>query len=527
MHSELIDALMDPARYPHAVEHVERVETHISWVLLAGEFAYKIKKPVDYGFLDFSTLAARRHFCEEELRLNRRHAEAIYLDVVPITGTARSPEIDGAGEAFEYAVRMRRFDLNLGFDRLLARQALKPEHIDQLAAELAELHGHADRAASDTDYGSPHAVIAPMRDNFSTLESLLSDAPGLSSIESLSAWTERRYQRLRPRIEQRKVDGRVRECHGDAHLGNVVLYQGRATLFDCLEFSPDLRWTDTMADLAFTVMDLQDRGAAPLSWRLLDAYLVHSGDHDGLDLLDFYVVYRAMVRAKVAALSLADAETEQSRKRWRGEVDDYLALALRTAQRPPPTLILTSGVSGSGKSWLSERLLERCGLVRLRSDVERKRLQGLPASARTDSSPGQGLYTPEISAGTYRRLAELSEHILRAGLPVLVDAAFLKAEQRAQFRALADRLGVRFGVIACSAPLAVLEARVSAREEGNDDPSEAGLEVLRMQLAGLGSDHDERDQETLRLDTSQDSALDQAEAWLERLRSSGGVDDPS
>ncbi len=524
MHSELIDALMDPAVYPHAVERVERVETHISWVLLAGEFAYKIKKPVDFGFLDFSTLAARRHFCAEELRLNRRHAASIYLEVVAISGSSDRPEIGGSGKPIEYAVRMRRFDQDQGFDRLLARQALKPEHIDQLAGELAELHATAEIAGPDSDFGSLEAVIEPMRDNFTSLKALLGDGPIQGRLERLEQWTEAGFERLRPRIEQRKRDGHVRECHGDAHLGNVVLHEGRATLFDCLEFSPELRWTDTMADLAFTVMDLRDRGAEGLSWRLLDAYLAISGDYAGLDLLDFYIVYRAMVRAKVAALSLADAESPRQRARGRREVDEYLTLAERTMNRPPPVLILTSGVSGSGKSWLSERLLERCGLIRLRSDVERKRLQGLAASARSDSAPGQGLYTPEISARTYQHLAELSAGLLKAGLPVLVDAAFLNDEQRDGFRRLADRLGLAFGVLACTAPRAVLEARVAARECGGDDPSEAGLEVLQAQLAGLAGDQGEAAADTLELDTSQEHALARAQAWLEDLASGGRVD---
>ncbi len=525
MDSPLIDALMNPANYPHEVNHVERMETHISWVLLAGNYAYKIKKPVDFGFLDFSTLAARKHFCQEELRLNRRHAESIYLDVVSISGPPDAPVIEGSGEVIDYAVRMRRFDQDLRFDRLLERQTLQPEHIDQLAAALASLHAHADRAGPESEYGQADTVIAPMRDNFSTLSEMLPNTPDQTRIEALRDWTEDQFSQLRPRIEQRKAAGHVREGHGDAHLGNVVLHENTATLFDCLEFSPDLRCTDTVADLAFTVMDLQYRGAEPLSWRLLDAYLSDSGDHAGLDLLDFYVVYRAMVRAKVAALSLADAPSSEQSGRLRAELEGYLDLACRVSDRPPPILLLTSGVSGSGKSWLSERLLERCGLIRLRSDVERKRLHQLPASARTESGPGEGLYTPEISARTYRHLAQLSEQLLRAGLPVVVDAAFLDPYQRAEFHALAERLGVCFGLIACAAPRPVLEQRICARQESGGDPSEAGLEVLRAQLAKVGGAVYATDPEwqscTLKLDTSSESALDQAVTWVDELRSGG------
>ncbi|MGY6552939.1 MAG: bifunctional aminoglycoside phosphotransferase/ATP-binding protein [Wenzhouxiangella sp.] len=528
MHSELIDALMNPACYPHSAERVERVETHISWVLLVGDYAYKIKKPVDFGFLDFSSLARRKHFCHEELRLNRRHAASIYLDVVTITGMPSAPEIGGQGPVLEYAVRMRRFDQDLRFDRLLARQALRPEHIDQLALELAGLHAQADRAKPGSKPGSPEAVMAPMRDNFSSLERLRGDSSRLADLKRLSSWTERQFARLQARIEQRQADGHVRECHGDAHLANVVLHQGRATLFDCLEFSPELRWTDTMADLAFTVMDLLDRGAEDLSWRLLDVYLSASGDYAGLELLDFYLVYRAMVRAKVGALSFADAAAESGAEakleRLACEVDGYLALARHTAQRPRALLIVTAGVSGSGKSFLSERLLARCGMIRLRSDVERKRLQGLAAGARTDSAPGAGLYTAAISARTYRHLAELSERLLAIGLPVLVDAACLQPEQRELFRAVARRMKLPFGVLHCHAPQAVLAARVSARERDGRDPSEAGLAVLHAQLAGLDTASLAGEEQVLVLDTSQTPAIDRAAAWIEALRSGRGVD---
>lgn len=520
MHSELIQSLMNPARYPHAVERVERVETHVSWVLLAGEFAYKIKKPVDFGFLDFSTLAARRHFCQEELRLNRRHAPAIYLDLVPITGSARAPGFDGGGEVIEYAVRMRRFDQRLGFDRLLAEQALEPVHIDQLAAELALLHQDAERAAAGSEFGSAEAVIGPMRDNFPPLRAQLEGTGRLQRLDWLAQWTEVTYQRLQPRIIARQADGHVRECHGDAHLGNVVLYQGRAMLFDCLEFSPELRWTDTMADLAFTVMDLSDRGAEGLGWRLLDAYLTSTGDHAGLDLLDFYTVYRAMVRAKIAALNLAAAELETEREGCLAAVDAYLDLAGRVATRPEPMLLLTCGVSGSGKSWLSERLVESSGLIRLRSDVERKRLHGLTASAHTGSAVGEGLYSAAASERTYRQLAGLAEQVLRAGLPVVVDATFLKRRQRRQFQALAGRLQTRFGILSCHASTDLLEQRVTTRRRHGQDPSEAGLTVLHAQLEGFEAVGP--DEQSLMLDTAAPDALVRAQAWIDRLRSGAG-----
>lgn len=517
MHSELIQALMAPSRYAHPVDRVELVETHISWVLLAGDYAYKIKKPVDFGFLDFSALEARAHFCAEELRLNRRHASQLYLEVVPVTGTPAEPQLGGEGAAIEYAVRMRRFSGQDQFDRLLSAGRLQPEHIDQLAEALYDLHQQADPAPQDSAYGLPEQVIAPMRDNFSSLRALVKDDERQAQLQRLAEWTEGRFAALCARLLERRNNDHVRECHGDAHLANVTLFQERATLFDCLEFSPDLRWTDTMADLAFTLMDLHDRGAEGLSWRLLNRYLDLSGDYAGLDLLVFYMVYRAMVRAKVAALSLADAGSDQQAAGHLDELDNYLSLAMRLAGERRPALILSFGVSASGKSWLGERLLERCGLVRLRSDVERKRLHGLEAQARTQSEPGAGLYSQAATGRTYARLSELAADLLAAGFPVLVDATFLKREQRAPFRRLAAGLGVPFGILACTAERAVLDARLAARRAAGSDPSEADARVLQRQLDLIEPCQARDGQDLLVLDTARSDALDTATDYLERL----------
>src|SRR6056297_789743 len=297
MHVQLIDALRNPDAYPHPVDEIGLIETHISWVLLAGEFVYKLKKPLDLGFLDFSTLEQRRFYCEEEIRLNRRTAPGLYLDVVPIIGSATAPRIGGDGSPIEYAVRMRRFDSRMGFDRLQRRGELEPGHIVDLAGRLAALHATAEVVDPDSRYARFEQVADPMRDNFDALAAE-SDPDRGRRVRKLRDWTGARLGEHRDRIETRLRGGFVRECHGDAHLGNVTLVAGRATLFDCIEFSPDLRWIDVASDLAFTLMDLRDRGASELAWLLLDEYLARTGDFGSLSLLPLYVVYRAMVRAK-------------------------------------------------------------------------------------------------------------------------------------------------------------------------------------------------------------------------------------
>ena len=489
-HPPLIEALLDPARYGHPVERIELLETHISWVVLAGPYAYKIKKPLDLGFLDFSTLEKRRLYCEEELRLNRRLAPGLYLVVVPIAGTPESPQLDGAGAAFEYAVKMARFPQEARLDKVLARGELKPGHIDLLARELAEFHARIAVAAPDSPFGAPEAVYAPMRQNFEQIRRRIGGADDLERLERLEAWTARRYGALAEALPGRKREGFIRECHGDAHLANMVLLDEDVVLFDCLEFNENLRWIDVMNELAFAVMDLDDRGRPDLARRLLNAYLEHTGDYEGLRLLRFYQVYRALVRAKVCAIRLGQPDLgPQERDSVQREYRGYAALAERYTRPSTAALIITHGLSGSGKTTLTQTLLEHYESIRVRSDIERKRLHGLTARARSDSGIETGLYAAETSRRTYERLAELARAILAAGLTVMVDAAFLKHAQRGMLRDLAEALRVPFVILTAQAPEEVLRQRVRARP--GSDASEADIAVLEHQLATqepLGAD---------------------------------------
>lgn len=479
----LIRALLDPRRYDHPVEGVELIETHISWVLLAGEYAYKIKKPVDLGFLDFSTLPKRKHFCEEELRLNRRLAPQIYLAVVAITGTADDPRLGGTGEAIEYAVKMRRFAQEAQLDRLLARGALESAHIDALADELARFHGEIAVAGPGTPFGEPDAVYAPMHENFEQIGPRV-DAAARAPLARLAQWTQAARDRLAPVLAARKRDGFIRECHGDAHLANMALIDSQVLLFDCLEFNDNLRWIDVMSELAFAVMDLDDRGRPDFGWRLLNRYLEQTGDYAGLQLLRFYQVYRALVRAKVAAIRCSQPGlSPDERARAVSAYQSYIELAERYTQPRATALMITHGVSGSGKSTVAQMLVETHGAVRVRSDVERKRLAGLPPMARSDSGLDAGLYSADLSRRTYARLGELARTIIGAGLPVIVDATFLKRAQRDAMRTLAASLGVPFVILDTAAPEDVLRARVRVRRDLGHDVSEATAAVLERQLA--------------------------------------------
>jgi uncharacterized protein len=462
-------ALLDPACYPHPAERVEMLETHISWVFLAGEYAYKVKKPVRLPFLDFGTLAARRHFCEEELRLNRRTAPSLYLGLAPIARGAHGLRVDAPGAPVEYSIRMRRFSQDALADGMARRGALGAAEVDALAAAIARFHAAIPAAPAGSAFGDLGMVTRPALANFDEIVASPGDAPRL---EGLRRWTRREGDRLREIFSARKRDGFVRECHGDLHLGNIVFVDGRPLLFDGVEFSADLRWIDVMSEVAFLVMDLLEHGLDKAAWRLLNAYLESSGDYAGVRVLRYYLVYRAMVRAKVIRMRELD-----------GAYLRYLAIADLIAVSARPALVLMHGLAGSGKTTVAQALLERVGAIRVRSDVERKRLFGLEAAARTHAGLYRGIYALEATQKTYDRLRQVVRDGVGSGHTVIVDAASLRRADRADFRALAGELGAAFLIVSCRASPAELRRRIALREAAMQDASEASIAVLERQAA--------------------------------------------
>jgi uncharacterized protein len=501
-HEALIAGLQRAASCGHSAGEAECIDTHISTVLLAGEFAYKIKKPVSLGFLDFSTLEKRRRFCEEEVRLNRRTAPQIYLDVVPIVGTVESPRIGSGAEmeegVLDYAVRMRRFDPQLGLDRIAARGELTADHVDQLAEAVAQLHHNAQRAPAG--YGTPEVIGRWNRDNFVSLRERVLSAADRARIDQLSESAQSQLRTLEDRIEARAADGFVRECHGDLHLANVVLLNGEPVPFDSIEFNAELRYIDVISDVAFAFMDLADHQLAHFAWRFVSTYLEHTGDYDGLALLRFYAVYRALVRAKIALIHLQQPNLPRhTRLREHASFEHYLALAEGLSRPAAPRLIVMYGLSGSGKSTVAQELVGLLGGVRIRSDVERKRLHGLAASAASRGT----IYTSEGTARTYARLADAAQAAVDAGVTAIVDAAFLRRAERERFAALAAQLRARHRIVYCDAPPDVLRARVAARSARGGDPSEADLAVLERQFAWAEALDEAELDSMLRVDTTQ------------------------
>jgi aminoglycoside phosphotransferase family enzyme/gluconate kinase len=480
---ELMRSLIQADAYPHPVDRIEHLQTHISDVLLTGPYAYKLKKPLDLGFLDFSTLDKRRHYCEEELRLNRRLAPDLYLAVLPITGEPARPRLGGEGPILEYALQMRQFDQSGLLDRVVAKGKLADRHLDQLAERVARFHGQLPPAPEQSDYGTPAAIMAPARQNFDQLRPLLDDEQDRERLDRVQRWTEGQHGRLAATFERRRQDGFVRECHGDLHLANMVLIDDQVRIFDCIEFNPALRWIDVTNEVAFVAMDLIQRGHGKFAYRFLDRYWQLTGDYGGVPLLRYYMVYRALVRAKVAAMRAQQEDVpDPTRQTLAQRTRAHIELAAELSSAPPPVLIIMHGLSGSGKTRLSQLLLEQIGAIRVRSDVERKRLHSLPATARTDSALAAGVYGAAASAATYERLREVAHSILSGGITAIVDAAFLRREQRDRFRTLARESGVQFAVAHAEASEATLRQRVAQRAATELDASEATVEVLDHQL---------------------------------------------
>jgi hypothetical protein len=447
------------------------IETHISWVLLAGDIAYKFKKPVRLPFVDYGTLQARQHFCEEEVRLNRRLAPSLYLGVTRVTGTPDAPTLDGAGSILEYAVRMRRFPAGALFAERLAAGTLARGDVDKLAALLAGFHSGtaAPLPAGKFANASRRRAVA-----LAALEGAR-PAAGTAEHAMLHGWLETGAAALTPLWTARQGAGQVRECHGDLHLDNIVRLDREVAAFDCIEFDPALSCIDVIDDIAFPVMDFSGHGRGDFAFQLLNGWLDRTGDRDAVPALRFSVVYRALVRAQVEHLRGGGHEAAARR---------YLETALAWTQPREARLFITHGLPGSGKTWQSQRLLEREGAIRLRSDVERKRLYGLDM-LEDSRARGLDLYGHEATERTYGSLLATARLVLRAGYPVILDAAFLRRGERAQAHALARELGVPFSIVHCDAPLHVLRERLRARKGDASEADVAVLEQLRSSAEPL------------------------------------------
>ena len=508
-HAVMVTALRQPGACAGAPGASGLIETHLSALLLAGAQVYKLKKPIITGFVDFSTLEARHEACEQELRLNRRTAPRWYLSVVAVRQTATGVRITLAGDnsvagapVLDWAVHMRRFDDSQRLDRLAQRGELTGEMIDRLAETVARFH--AQQVPAPPGYGRAEATRHWARENLAELAALVQGDADRQAVSALQRWTEQRGAALAGLMDLRCRTGHVREVHGDLHLGNIVWSGGAPVLFDALEFNDSLRHIDTLGDLAFCFMDLQAQGLPRLAWRFISNALEASGDWAALPLLAWWAVYRAAVRAKVALLGAAGSDGPAQRLALDGQVRRYLAVAAGLAGLAPAEpeasglrLVLMFGLAGAGKSTVAAALAERLGAVRLRSDVERKRLFGASPTARTVP----GLYSLDATRRTYERLQELAHEALGAGVSVVVDAASLRRSERDGMRAVAAQHGADFTLLVCTAPPDVLQARLQLRQRANNDASDATPEVLSFQQSVAEWPAEDEAADTMRLNT--------------------------
>ncbi len=489
MQAKLVKNLQSPICFPHKVEKIEVIETHISWVILTGKYAYKIKKSLDLGFLNFSNLDLRRYFCEEELRLNKRFSPALYLDVIPITGDFEAPEINGNGEILEYAVLMGEFPRAMLFSHLLKRGELDRDLIKKAAVNLSAFHERAE-ACQVSEETYMQALEDSVRENFKQIRGLgVFSQEEDAQLSHLENWTENQLKSLNAFFRQRYQNAKVRECHGDLHLENITLIDQQPVFFDCIEFSSALRNIDVFSELAFLIMDLEYFGKTALSNNLLNHYLNFSGDFSGLKCLRFFKVYRAMVRAKVNRIRQEQEDLSEATKlKLYSQFVTYLQLANRFTSGENPSLSITCGFSGSGKSSHCKKLSEGTGALHIRSDVERKRLFGLKPNQSSGSAINKGIYTEKANQHTYAELLSLARFVLEAGYPLIVDATFLERKNRLAFLNLAREYAINFQILYCQASPAEIERRLMQRKKRSQSQnkvqstSEADIDVYQHQL---------------------------------------------
>ena len=470
--------LLGPAAYAHPARSIELVETPLSWVILTGAFAYKIKRPVHYPFVDQRDPAERERLCHAELAINRRFAPELYLEVCPIVVTDGEARIGGAGTPIEHAVRMRQFAREEELDRLLARGRIDAAELEDFGEALWRRHQALPAASDPLGWGGPQQarriVLANANECIAALQPLGRGAAAEALVPPLAARLDHDVALLDARLRA----GHVRECHGDLHAANIVRLDGRLVPFDGLEFDPALRWSDVASEVAFLVADLEARGHDRLARAFLQGYLDAGGDYALCGALRLFKAHRALVRAKVTALGATGAAAL-------AKIDAYLECARCALVAPVPPLVVMCGLSGSGKTWLASQLAPLLRAIHLRSDVERKRLAGRTARERTASGVGEGLYAHELTERVYARLAECAGHVLADGYPAIVDATFATAANRARLKECARKAGAAAWLIECRAPAPLLRERIAERLARGSDPSEATLEVLAAQERGF------------------------------------------
>lgn len=509
---KIIQAMLGPGCYPHLVTvPVTLIQTHSSYVFLTGDYAYKIKKPVNFGFLDYSSLEKRKHFIEEELRLNRRTAPGLYLGAVAIHQLGDRYHLEGPGEVVEYAVKMRQFAPGKLFSDLIQAGQLVPELMVKLAEQVAQFHRSAASNTDITRFGQVSQIRQAFDENYAQSQPYIGRGQTQQQLSDTQAYTDRIFAEWGDRFQTRMDQGKIRECHGDLHLGNICLWDGQVRLFDCIEFNEAFRFVDVLEDIAFTVMDCDAQGRPDLGTIFLNSYLEQTGDWEGVALLPLYLSRQAYVRAKVTSFRLDDPQlSEEMREQLKSQAAHYYQLAWQYTQPQSGQLILMSGLSGSGKSTVARQLSKMSSAIHIRSDAMRKHLAGIPLQQRGEPS----LYSPAMSQQTYARLQALGLELAGLGHRVILDATYDRHTLRESLLAAAQAADIPVHILVCEASVEVLRDRLTQRQ---GDVSDATIDILERQITTAEPIEPTEPVHVLKLDTTQDNtaSLKQLIACLE------------
>jgi uncharacterized protein len=482
----LLKSLAKPEAYPETVTSVELVQTHVSWIFLTDNHAYKIKKPVDFGFLNFSTIDRRRFYCNEEVRLNSRLCRDIYEGVVEVRESPGGAAFHGNGPVIDYAVKMKRLPADRMLEQLVERGEVSSADMRAVARVIADFHRTAASSPSIAEYGRLDRIVFNWQENLTQSVPFAETTLSAQERELIQEWVNSFAENHADLFEKRVSQGFIRECDGDIHLENICMTNGNICIFDCIEFNERFRCCDTAADVAFLLMDLDYHRRHDLAEAVLDEYLSASNDTDLPELTDFYKIYRAFVRGKVESLISSDGGiTPENRERAGTRAVSYFRLARGYIERLrlKTTLFVTCGLIGSGKSTLAAQLAFELGIASFSSDIVRKQLAGLPPETKVRVPHGSGIYSPSASEATYAELLQLAERELEAGRSVVIDACCIRREQRRPFALLAERASVQCVILYITCPETEQRGRLAKRESAGHSISDGRPELLELQAA--------------------------------------------
>ena len=476
---EIVQALLNPSIYPDKSIRVDMMQTQMSVIFLTGKFVYKLKKPVNLNYLDYTTLEKRRFFCEQEVALNRRLCPEVYLGVVPVTRQKADFAIGGQGEIVDYLVKMLYLPQERMLNILLERNRVQPGMVEKIAQKLADFHNRAVTNPTISSFGQMQAIKINIDENFTQTLPYLETIVTKVQFDRIRNYTENYIKRQGGLLDQRVAESKIRDCHGDLHTQHIC-FADSISIYDCIEFNDRFRYCDVASEISFLAMDLDHYGRADLSRIFVKAYIDASGDGQIKDLLKFYKIYRAHVRGKVGCFKFADpyiseAEKGQTLEAARG----YFELADSYACSRP-RLFITVGLVGSGKSTLAQVMAKRLGLTVLSSDIIRKQLAGLAPTEHRFEQMESGIYSTEFSKKTYQKMFADAETFLKDGDSVIMDATFIKAEERSKADVLAQACGADFYVIECRLDEANTRQRLAQRLK-NIAVSDGGWDIYEPQ----------------------------------------------